>query len=332
MMPTTIQQNHPPKPIVPRAFTLIELAFAMVVFSLTLSGLFPLLIYLSRDLQPVKKVAADGTVTYRSKTPARDGNITGVDITPAPNYIQHVWYITPSNDPWVRKLEAGAQLYPAATTDSAPTQFTSAASPIPIVATSLQQDDDFDADNGFVDTGTVAWTYNPTGVTGALGDDSHRHEALAYGSTPTAVATWTFTIPVAGWYSVQATWPAAADQVDDAVFVVSLNGVTLMPPNVVASVNQTAAPNDLTDENSQPWKQLNTSPLQLAKDDIVLVQLTDVRGSSTELAKFVVADGVRIVQNEVKIVSIERSPSGANSNSNNADVTARVAVTVNFHQ
>ena len=45
----------------------------MMVFSVAVAGLFPLLVILSRDLQPLERRAADGSVTYDCRTPARDG-------------------------------------------------------------------------------------------------------------------------------------------------------------------------------------------------------------------------------------------------------------------
>ena len=302
----------------------------MVVFSVVLTGLFPLLVLLSRDLQPVRKVAADGSTSYRCETPARDGNIDGDGISPPPVYVQHVWYMTASDEPWVRKLNAGAQLVPAELTAAAPSQFTSSISPIPVGSSFVQQDDydgvpNGDGDGTYSDTG---WDYN-AGASAALRGDHHRREALPAGTPAAGPAVCTLTVGADGWYSIQATWAAAEDQVTDAVFTVSVNGT---PLTTVASVNQHDVPGDITDTDGRAWAQLTTSQVQLAEGDSAQVQLSDARAISTEVGKYVVADGVRIVQNVVEIVSVERSFSGANNNSNNADLTTEVAVTVNLPQ
>jgi hypothetical protein len=310
---------------------MVEVVVAMVVFGIALTGLFPLLAIMSRDLQPIKKIDSSGTATYRCETPARDGNIDGADFSPVPNFEKHVWYVAPSTDPWVRKLGAGAQWYSTTmSAATAPAGFTASASPIPIGAPFAQQDDDEDADAGYVDSFTDSdWVYNAS-ASAALGADCHRHDALPAGSAPTAWATWTLTVPVAGWYSVQATWPFGADQVTDAVYSVSVNGTPLT--SVVGSVNQTSDPEGVEDDDGTKWAGLTTAPIQLAAGATVQVQLHNVRASSAVAGKFVVADGARIVRNEVKVVSLDRSLKEANSNRNNADITARVAVKVNIPQ
>jgi hypothetical protein len=74
-----------------------------------------------------------------------------------------------------------------------------------------------------------------------------------------------------------------------------------------------------------------TTPTQLTKNDVVTVTLGVPRNVTTP-GLYVIADAVRIVQNEVKIESLERSLVGANGNSVGADVTAHVSVTVNLAQ
>ena len=322
--------KHAPYAPPRHGFTLLEIVVAMTVFGIALTGLFPLLVILSRDLQPLKKIAADGSTSYRCETPARDGNIDGDGISPPPVYVKHVWYMTPSDDPWVRKLDAGARLYSAELTAAAPSQVTSATSPIPFGATFVQQDNYQGSSNNDGDGmfSSPSWTYLDS-VSAALGGDHHRDPALPTGSTPVKIAQWTLTVEADGWYSIQATWTAAEDQATDVLYSVAVNGT---PLTTVASVNQHDAPADITDADGRAWKQLTTNLVQLAEGDSIQVQLSNVRENSTEAGKFVVADGARIVQNVVDIVSVERSIGGINSNSNDADVTVNVAITVNLPQ
>lgn len=102
-----------------RAYTMVEVVVAMAVLGITVSGLFPLLTILSRDLQPIRKFARDGSASYDCRTPARDGNAANFPVD-NPVFYPHTWYFTPANDTsnppdpavgaWVRKLGAGASL------------------------------------------------------------------------------------------------------------------------------------------------------------------------------------------------------------------------------
>ena len=104
------------------AFTLLEIMVATVVLGIALGGLFPLFVVMSRDLQPLRTVHVDGTITYDSTymSPARDGNTEGTPGVVQP--VQHVWYLAPAGDLtattadpnttiWVRRLGGSAGFF-----------------------------------------------------------------------------------------------------------------------------------------------------------------------------------------------------------------------------
>jgi hypothetical protein len=330
------------------AFTLLEITVATVVLGIAVAGLFPLLVVMSRDLQPMQTINADGSVTYSCRTPARDGNTSSVPAPPS-GYVQHTWYLaaagdltSPSGNPnatnWARKLGGGARFLPVPMNGAAPSAFTAATTPNPVQPSAAQQDGYEGVPGADDGTGTfstqsppvVPWTYY-TGVTDALGADTHRHEALPKGQTSADSAIWTLTALADGWYAVQATWPASADQVNDAVYTVCKNGTPLADSPVI--MNQAALPVGVTDVQGKAWANLATHAVQLAKNDVITVQLSVVRGiNDSEVGKFVVADGVRLAQNEVQVKSLDRALNHANNNNSTpqADVTVRVKVIVNL--
>jgi prepilin-type N-terminal cleavage/methylation domain-containing protein len=300
----------------PGGYTLLEFVVALMVFGVALSGLFPLVTILSRDLLPVR--GAD------SSSPARDWN------QDAPSLVnhRHTWYLTAYDDPWVRKLGAAARATSSCVTSS---------TPLPLQSPILVQDDDNtdgldadgDAQEDYAGDSGAGWQYDGAAVS-AMGGDRNRKIALPTGETSTGAAAWNLKVTTAGWYSIQATWTAAEDQVTDARYaVLRTNSPTATLGT--ATVNQQAAPVGVADSDGRLWAPVG-SVVQLAAGDAVQVQLSDVRATSTETGKYVVADGVRIVQNAVKIKSIERSLGGVNANSYGADATVRVTVTVHIPQ
>lgn len=305
----------------PRGFTLLELIVAMAVFGITLTGLVPLIAVLSRDLQPV--------VGQKGRSPARDWNDENC------KYVDHrrsTWYLTAndSDNPWVRKLGASARITSSAVTSYTPFGTVPLQSPVLFL-------DNYDPSGGSVSNDTdgvgtytcTGWTYDGS-ATAAFHGDQHRKDALAAGGTSTGDAAWSFTISVAGSYSIQATWKEnATDQINDAQFTYKINSGT----PVAVTVNQTLAPVGGT-ASGVAWAPLTSGLIPLAKGDVVEVRLSDVRATSAESGKYVVADAVRIVQNTVKIKSVERSLNGTRqiSATNPADATAKVSVTVNVFQ
>jgi hypothetical protein len=304
----------------------LELIVALMVFSVAVAGLFPLLVILSRDLQPLEKHAADGSVTYDCKTPARDGTTTGINLA----YARHTWYLTPFDQPWARKLGAGVRIAPdnGAFASSSPVS-----TELPI----LSHDDDedqSDADGDGLEDYTAGngWTLG----TGSLipdRDDYHSHPALLE-SEPANFVSWNFTVTAAGWYVIEATWPSGVSGLtpaDVATFEIEVDAPDKAPRVVSAAVSQAAAPHDEQDAAGTWWCKL-ADPLYIAASAVVHVRLyAPPEGETGD----VVADGVRLVgvENNVRIDGpVVRSPCSVNGNGNNEDVTAHVSVTVNLPQ
>lgn len=310
----------------PRGFTLIELIVAMAVFGIALTGLVPLIAMMSRDLQPV--------VGQKGQSPARDWNTDDCTIT---NHRRSTWYLTPYDgtvDPWVRKLGVSARI-----TSSAVPSYTRYSN-VPLQSSVVLQDDDngtFDADGDgledYAEEPTTPWEYNNSTAASAIGADQHRKPAVPAGGTATGDAVWRFKIVVAGYYSIQATWIADSNNATDVRYSYKINGgaTVLCPP-----VNQSANPVGVAcASDGHIWTSLTGSvPILFAKDAVVEVHLSDVRVTSPDTGKYVVADAVRIVQNTVRIKSVERSLNGTRriSDDNPADVMAQVTVTVNLSQ
>ncbi|MEN6557446.1 MAG: prepilin-type N-terminal cleavage/methylation domain-containing protein [Thermoguttaceae bacterium] len=304
--------RRPPRPNTRtrRGYTMLELCVAMMVFSVAISGLFPLVAVLSRHLQPLRLCDAQPQTATASWSPARDFET-----------VRYTWAVTPYDDPWMRKLGAGARI--ASSTIAA-------VSPSPLQPPVRMQDDD----NGFLDVDGDAlddytgdtWTYNNAAAM-AVGGDQHRGVALPFGSTSNGVSLWHITIATSGWYAIQVTWTASADQATDAQFTILRNGSAMTTP---VTVNQQVAPVGVADADGHRWATLAGGAFTAG--DVIQVQLSDVRAASTETGRYVVADAVRIVQNTVKVKSLERSPTGVNKNSNNADLTIKTSVTVHLNQ
>ena len=287
----------------------MEFTVAMVVLGVALAGLFPLASIMSRDLQPLRNT--------EPSSPARDWNKDDASLS----FHRHTWYLTPYDSPWMRKLGAGARLTSASV---------SSTTPFPLQSAVLVQDDDgtvgLDADSDGLEDFESGWTYDNAAPLAHDGDQ-HRKEALPTGATSTGSATWKITIVAAGRYSIQATWVGATDQATDAKYTVYQNNSS--PRYKV--VNQSAEPVGVT-SNNRNWAALTPIPISLAKGDVIKVQLSDVRATSEETGKYVVADAVRIVQNKVTVNSVERSSPNVNANGHSADVSAEVSVEVNLPQ
>ncbi|MFZ1935952.1 MAG: hypothetical protein WCB27_10725 [Thermoguttaceae bacterium] len=303
-----------------RAYTFTEFLVALIVFGIALSGMLPMVAILSRHLQPLPNGAS---------SPARDWSNPAC---PVVSNRPTAWSLMACNDPcnalWLRKLGASAQASSGTVTFSS----------LPPIQPAVVFLDD-------------CGQYSPAGVYGtpsfsvgsgwggtvsaalALNAEQYRKAALPAGSTSTGPALWTIAVSAGGWYSIQATWAAAPDQVTDAQFTAqkTTNGSTSALG--AATVNQQAAPAGIADSNGRFWAPL-TSLVQLAANDIVQVQLSDVRATSKDPGTYyVAADAVRLVRNDVAINSIMRSfgctkPDGTAR----PDVTANVSVTVNIPQ
>lgn len=307
-------------------YTFLELIVAMMVFGVALAGMFPLLVLLSRDLQPLERRASDGS-TYNCTTPARDGVKTGEGLT----YTQHTWYLTPFDQPWARKLGAGVRV------TSNTTAFTSASPvavdlPDPITRDDDASPPDSDGDDvlDYTESGSPPsndWTPGVTGSSVPDRNDYRRFPSLPAGQTP-GYAYWNFTTTTAGWYAVEATWPTnvGVTVATDAQFGISVGGVQV----ATSTVNEQVASNEEQDSAGTWWKKLAT--VYVPANTRVTVSL---HANPSDQTTYVVADGVRLVaiENTVRIDGPPtRSPSKVNSNTNHEDVTVRASVTIALPQ
>lgn len=331
-----------------RGYSLLELTAAVMVLGVALSGLFPLTVMLSRDLQPIP---TNSNPRYDCRTPARDGNTTGT----APGgesraYGRHVWYLTPfhnattpATDAWVRKLGCSAQIKanvadacPATLSVSPPptgVDLTSLATPVAIQPSSTYLDDYDGTPSSNDGSGTFAlasgWT--PVSAAGYQGDYHWYYIPAAQCSGAVDnLATWQVTVPASGSYSIQATWPTGTPY-DQNLGPVTYTVIIPGQNNQVFTLNQ-ANPGSLVDgDGSTRWSSL-LPPTPLTGGSVVTVIL-GYPGQQTTHDVYILADAVRLaLNNDVKINSLERSLGGTNGNSNSADVTASVSVTVNLPQ
>jgi prepilin-type N-terminal cleavage/methylation domain-containing protein len=309
-----------------RGYTLLEICVAMIVFSIALTGLVPLVAVLSRDLQPYK---TSNATAYKCSSPARDGNTTGSNLV----YSRHEWYFTSFDNnvnnlwvaklvPWTRKLGASADV---TTTSSAKIKMPTI--PVTVEPSELVQDDCDPSSSGFASTG-MTWV-----ASGGYKNQGYHKIEASTDEAQADVATWTLTVVNDGWYSVQATWPTDTGlTLAKASYRVTVNSDS---PLAAREWDQGAPGTDGTkDANNSLWWPVTsetTNPyLALNAGDTVTVKLTAPKAATA--GKFVIADAVRIVQNTVKIKSIERSLDGTNNNSRGADATVQASVTVNVAQ
>ncbi len=305
-----------------RGFSLLEFVVAMVVFSVALTGLLPLLTILSRDLQPLRKQGAPGG--YGCFTPARDGNTTGSNLI----YQQHSWYLAPYTDPWVRKLGASAA---AATTPP------SGVSPTPIQSPVVFQyaygpggPTAQDGPGTFVAVGSWVYQPNGAGITNYYYD-----QAPVAPATTTDNATWTLNVTTAGWYSIQASWPAdfcttnPGYTLETVQYAVTNNGTPVTNNAGVSSpfsVDQTQGPSTGISDGVNVWWNV-TGPIKLQKGTVVVT--LGVPSSATNTG-CVLADAVRIVRNDLQVLSIQRALNQMNGNSDGSDVNVNLSATVNL--
>jgi hypothetical protein len=229
--------------------------------------------------------------------------------------------LTVYGDPWVRKLGTSAQVTSGTFTSSTPTP----------IQPSVVFLDDYDpsgtpvndAINGSGTYTGAGWT---AGTSSGYQGDYHYHEAPTDINDPglTDTAKWSFTIPAEGWYSIQATWPRDTGRtLTNATFQVS--GTASVP------VIQNNPGNGIADTGTVWWPLTTPRLLHLYQGNTVTVTLNVPL--ATVPNTFVIADAVRVVQNEVSIlVPIERSVNGQNTNSQDAAVTANVSVNVHIPQ
>jgi prepilin-type N-terminal cleavage/methylation domain-containing protein len=268
-----------------RGFTMLEFIVAMVVLSIALTGMFPLMVVQSRNLESLElRYSEQGNKKTDWVCPVFTPDLEGAVVLSREDYGD--WYLIPSTDPWARKLGAMATL----------SRNPPAALPVEI------RDDEGDvSDPGYEETGT-GWAVE-TNAQAFLGD-RRRHAPIAEGETTIEYATWTFTIQTPGYYRILATWSAATDQTQagDACFDIYRNGVLL--DQIITAQN--VLPDGPAYEG-RPWHALTTKYLDVGTLQVKL------RGGATKDATptsgYVVADSVRIVpvDSKVHILSLDKS-------------------------
>jgi hypothetical protein len=229
------------------AFSLLEAQVAFVILGIALTGLYPLVIVYSRQLQKIEGRYKPGT-TY---------------------------YLTPSTDPWTRKLGAAATLtlQPAAIPASAPV----------LVIDNV--------DGGYTESGT-GWQ-NETSIKAFQG--MGRTHPMGSG---TNVATWQFTGLQPGWYNVLATWPVGGTQASNAPYVIYDGTIS----RGTFTADQTQPPIGAVSQG-QTWQSLA----------VVAIRGTSLRVALSDQANgIVVADAIRIipVRNLVQVTGLNRTLTG----------------------
>jgi hypothetical protein len=237
---------------------------------------------------------------------------------------RHAWQLTPYDDPWLRKLGAGAQ-----TTSSAVTS----TSPPPIQAPVVYLDDYSGMGPGSNDgTGTfTAGTLNTLVSASSAGYQGDYHFAETLLAVP--IVTWRIPVVADGWYSVEATWPTTtALALTNATYVVTAPNNT--PATLTLSpLNQASPGAGISDSGGVTWWPIlpaSNRCVHLLTNDTVTVTLAAPQAQG---GKFLIADAVRIVRNDVAITSVQRSFGCKNADGTaQPDVTANVSVTVNIPQ
>jgi prepilin-type N-terminal cleavage/methylation domain-containing protein len=293
-----------------RGFTFTEFLVALIVFGVALSGLLPLVAILSRELQPVGQA---------SMSPARDySNADCPDTARRPA----TWYLAAYDDPWVRKLGASAKLALSAGTSS---------TPFPLEP-SVRYLDDYEGVGPGASDGIGVFTAGTASTLTSASPGYKGDYHYAEGSTTQPIATWRIPVAAEGWYSVQATWPASSGlALTNVTYIV--NAPNNAPNTLSLTLNQASPGAGISDADGVPWWPITPASNRcvfLRKNDAVTVTLAAVQ---VQTSVFVIADAVRVVQNEVTVNnSVERSPNGQNNNSNGAVVTAKVSAAVNIPQ
>ncbi len=276
-----------------RGFSLLELGVAMAVLGLALVGMFPLVIMYSRGLTKLEQ-----------SSPMQ--NVQGSSAT---------WYLIPSSDAWARKLGAAAQL----TSDQNKLlNYVSPSVPPPLTVRNDSPTADSDGD-GIMDYSDPGWTYGNT--SSAYNGDYHYTNALSSHSQGGQLAVWSFYISTPGWYAIQATWPSPQGlQLTTVQYQISLGGTPISGSPF--NIDQTNTSAGIPDETglSLVWCKLTPGLVHLTTSGLLQVQLSNVQPNSNTPHCSVIADAVRLVQNDVQVVSLDRSL-------NSQNLTVHVSIT-----
>ena len=291
----------------------------MVVFSVALSGLFPLLAILSRDLQPLRQKRPRPRTTASRRPGTETPPAATSPISDTPGILRPITIRGSANSARV-----------AAVASTAPT---SAFSPVPIQPAVVFQDDyepgsmtPDDGPGSYANVGN--WTYQPNG-SDLL--DYHCDNAPLAPATTTDNATWNLSVTTAGWYSIQATWPPdfctthPGWSLGTVQYAVTNNGTAVA--NSPFSVDQSQDVSTGINDAGRVWWNVTTGPVWLQKGTVAVT--LNILPSASD-ACYVLADGIQIVRNDVIIKSLQRSLSQMNGNSDGSDVAVNVSITVNL--
>jgi prepilin-type N-terminal cleavage/methylation domain-containing protein len=216
----------------PAGFSMAECVAAMAILGIALSGLFPILVEYSRQVQRLEKcspqcgrwissVNSSGRVTWGAFQPRDPQYQYGLLPDAAANQFTYPdnWQLVPADDPWMWKLGAAACAVPndfnTLTASGGP--YVPYLRPFPFNDMARLIADDSNPPtssqsclyHGYgtcVDEhGSQSWTtWTVVSGYGYFGS-CQRHASSGTPGQP--AATWTFTNVRPGWYEVWATWP-----------------------------------------------------------------------------------------------------------------------------
>jgi len=211
-----------------RAFTLVEMTVALLLFGLSISALFPLVVSYSKTMESLEQRPRDLSLhrtstadNYNYRTTHGDewyrvGTPPYTKTTSQPNAGEwvHKWYLKPfsdsatgntvkDSDGWARKLGAGSTVTfeePSITSSlllNEPTKDDSNDSTQDDVVGPLDADDN-ESNSLYVEAVPADWT---NATSSAAYGNTYRKQQVAEATT----AVWTLTVVEEGWYQVQAT-------------------------------------------------------------------------------------------------------------------------------
>lgn len=144
-----------------------------------------------------------------------------------------------------------------------------------------------------------------------------------------------FTIPAAGWYCVEASWPSTQTPplalTNGSCQISYTNNGTITTKTY--SFDQTLPDTGIWD-GQYTWHNLTPQAISISSGTATATGTVtlNVPSDDSRINCSVIASGMRLVRNDVSFKSIDRSLSEANKNRSvpPADVTAHVSVQVNI--
>ena len=296
-----------------RGFSMLEFMVAMIVLGIALTGLFPLLVHYSRQVQQLENCTPQSgrwTQPNNNKAHNFDRAWTYYPHDPSSITTQQCpdqWYLAPSSDPWMWKLGAAASrqrsspTFPANILPSSYSQNSFAIAYLPSHSPS-PPDPSLVAYPGSSPVQTSSYGESDAGwISGPPGyrNNSRRHPSA---SSSAWAATWTFTNVQPGWYVVEATWP------DPALGPVPPSPDDSATASLVHYQILDAAQHPVVDKNNQPiqgaanqtrlpsgdtWDSVNWQPIMTAYVRNAGAIQVGLQVPTTP--GFVAADGMRLV-------------------------------------